>query len=324
MPKVRSYDNLARPRDWHRLGHRSFAVSLIVMVVALLVTRTFEADALAMLVAAEALALLAAVALRRSGLTGRSWSLMLWPVALLLTLLAFNTVAGEAAELLLGLIALSFVFVGLSQPPTRAIWLIVPAGVVMVVVADLTFAQAILRVPMAVTIWYLSSEMPARLLAELRAHGKSLRDVAAHDSLTGALNRTSLDQRLALTGTDGVVALIDIDHFKEFNDEFGHPAGDTVLAEFAKTLGEVTRRTDAVFRYGGEEFLVVLDGGSPKDAVDMLNRFVARWSDNPSGLTFSAGVAPAGPEAVSMADELLYQAKREGRGRIETELRRRA
>ena len=119
--------------------------------------------------------------------------------------------------------------------------------------------------------------------------------------------------------------MIDIDDFKSINDNFGHPAGDQVLVESARRLGEAVRSTDMVVRWGGEEFVVVL-GDCPLDnAVARAEEVRRQIADPPfpvvGTVTVSIGVAQltAGEDSASWlgrADEALYQAKRSGRNAV--------
>jgi diguanylate cyclase (GGDEF)-like protein len=148
---------------------------------------------------------------------------------------------------------------------------------------------------------------------------------ATTDGLTGTLNRRAWDRALALAlertaRMDNVssVVMLDLDHFKRFNDRYGHPAGDKVLRLTAKLLQRSTRVTDAVARYGGEEFALCLEGCTPTDAKSLLERV---RMDMPAEMTFSAGVTGTrGKEApgavLERADKALYAAKRAGRNRV--------
>jgi diguanylate cyclase (GGDEF)-like protein len=119
--------------------------------------------------------------------------------------------------------------------------------------------------------------------------------------------------------------LLDVDHFKKFNDTFGHPAGDEALRQVARILLEQTRTADFVARYGGEEFVVLLSDTDQEGALLTAERLRARleaaaWSRAP--LTASLGVAtlqertPRGSELTEQADQALYASKQQGRNRV--------
>jgi diguanylate cyclase (GGDEF)-like protein len=148
--------------------------------------------------------------------------------------------------------------------------------------------------------------------------------MARTDALTGLPNRRAwdeaLDRELALanrTGAPVCTAILDLDHFKEFNDLNGHPAGDMHLKEAASMWRERLRSADLIARYGGEEFAVLLtatDAHHAQDAIETLRSCV------PGDETVSAGIAEwdgieSGGELLTRADRALYEAKRNGRNR---------
>jgi diguanylate cyclase (GGDEF)-like protein len=119
--------------------------------------------------------------------------------------------------------------------------------------------------------------------------------------------------------------VIDIDHFKTFNDRFGHPAGDRVLRRVAHLLRGALRRTDFLARFGGEEFVAVLPGtdlGGAVEVAEWLRRAVADGPWVGRGVTVSIGAATLGPEParpgrlIRAADRALYRAKAAGRNRV--------
>ncbi len=167
---------------------------------------------------------------------------------------------------------------------------------------------------------------------------EALRDQATHDRLTGLWNHAAIIdilknelQRAQREGVPVAVVMADLDKFKQINDAYGHPTGDEVLRSAAKALRESVRRYDSVGRYGGEEFLIVLPGCGPSNALghaERLRAAIARLKVEVSGGTIrptvSIGVAVfnKGPSAdalalIQAADFALYRAKHAGRNRVE-------
>lgn len=166
---------------------------------------------------------------------------------------------------------------------------------------------------------------------------KTLQEQATRDPLTGLFNRRYLEDTLprelhrALRRHSPLcVAMLDLDHFKSFNDMFGHEAGDLVLREWGRLLHERLRKSDIACRYGGEEFLLVLPD-SPLDDTNHRLEQICRLLENMEirhegsllgTLTVSGGIAAIPEHASSMeevvraADEALYAAKQGGRNRI--------
>ena len=155
----------------------------------------------------------------------------------------------------------------------------------------------------------------ARYVLQLSGRSERLAESASTDLLTGLANRRMLDRALGRLSADDTVIMLDLDHFKQVNDNFGHAAGDEVLRVFGSVLRGTVRGRDTVGRFGGEEFLVVLGPGG--DAEAFLQRLRAEWlTERPRPVTFSAGIVlSAGDpdETASRADQALYQAKEAGR-----------
>jgi len=133
------------------------------------------------------------------------------------------------------------------------------------------------------------------------------------------------------TKTSGTIAIVDIDHFKKVNDTYGHVVGDKVLKEFAQFLKGSIRNTDTLFRYGGEEFVILFQRAIESDVAEVLNRMLKRFSEmifeadgDRFSLSFSGGVFEINTgdiplkKALELADEALYLAKENGRARIES------
>jgi two-component system, cell cycle response regulator len=158
-----------------------------------------------------------------------------------------------------------------------------------------------------------------------RKHG-AMEKQALQDPLTGLPNRRALDDRLeALSASMGnhplALALVDLDGFKEVNDQFSHAEGDDVLRVVASTVRDALRGGDMVARYGGDEFVVLLPGAPLHAAEAALNRAVSAVSKLPAdlshGVTLSVGVVALRPQetaarALARADAAMYEAKRSG------------
>ncbi|WIM98618.1 GGDEF domain-containing protein [Actinoplanes oblitus] len=182
-------------------------------------------------------------------------------------------------------------------------------------------------VPIGVACVVLFLLVVARMVGltrQVERQARELSDLASRDALTGVGNRRSWDARLhdAVTAAHGaggalVIALLDLDHFKRYNDTHGHQAGDRLLKGAAAAWLDVLRRDDVLYRYGGEEFGLILPGASAGDAVKLTERL---REVVPDGQSFSAGVAALHgtetvEELVARADTALYEAKAHGRGR---------
>ena len=162
-------------------------------------------------------------------------------------------------------------------------------------------------------------------MAQVQDQAAQLAALAHNDALTGIPNRRAWDLDLARemaraqrSGVSLHVALLDVDHFKRFNDTNGHQAGDLLLKTAAATWKAQLRDGDMLARYGGEEFAALLTGCSTDEAVAILDRVRAA---TPLGETVSIGVVRwDGRQTPEMlihdADSALYQAKHAGRNRV--------
>ncbi len=169
--------------------------------------------------------------------------------------------------------------------------------------------------------------------AELSRLNAELATVSRRDPLTGVGNRLRMEEDvqsirrdLERTGQPGALALVDVDQFKRFNDRYGHLEGDHVLRQIGSALGANLRAGDGVYRYGGEEFLLLLPGAGIPEAQAVVGRLTAAIAnlaiphpDNaPWGVvTISAGIATMGADDADdwlrSADLALYRAKDAGR-----------
>jgi diguanylate cyclase (GGDEF)-like protein len=165
----------------------------------------------------------------------------------------------------------------------------------------------------------------AQLLRQVEAQAVQLRDLIRVDELTGLPNRrgwsVELPRAIERARRDGIplsIAMIDLDHFKRFNDDFGHPAGDKLLKAAALLWSAALRAVDQLARYGGEEFIVLLPAANAAQAAEVIERLRPA---TPAGQTFSAGIATwdgieTSDELLARADEALYEAKNAGRDRL--------
>ncbi len=212
----------------------------------------------------------------------------------------------------------------LDQITTQAHALIARADVIF-------FIQLALILLLGAAAFLISDKAISRPFA--RAEAESLTD-----GLTGLRNRRYLDtvvhaevEVLLRNRHPLSICLVDIDHFKLFNDQYGHQAGDEVLKHVARILGAGLRESDVVVRYGGEEFFILLSGSSPEGAVRVVEKLrgelettdlVVGGHREPLHVTASFGLVSSPvfrgdlPELIAEADHRLYRAKREGRNRV--------
>jgi diguanylate cyclase (GGDEF)-like protein len=190
----------------------------------------------------------------------------------------------------------------------------------------------------------LQSEISQRnsTVVALQEREYRFRYLATHDSLTGAMNRASFMERagrelrsaFATGGTCGVV-MMDIDHFKKFNDTWGHLAGDEALRFVVNVVSSVLRKNDFLGRYGGEEFVFFFGGADLGTSMTIAERIRENIASNainlengPVSITASFGVAVAAADLdespgddyidriINNADMAMYQAKKAGRNRV--------
>lgn len=190
---------------------------------------------------------------------------------------------------------------------------------------------------------YLLTMRERGVVRELTRTHERLRELSRVDSLTGLYNRRHFQEvlervweRAQFDGGHLSILMVDVDHFKKFNDRYGHPAGDECLAQIAKVLQQTLRRPDdMVARYGGEEFIALLPQTEASYAVVVADRIRAavealhmRHESSTSShfVTVSVGVASCRADfllkssaLIAAADQALYQAKHEGRNRVCTQ-----
>ncbi len=197
--------------------------------------------------------------------------------------------------------------------------------------------ELLVRVRSLLRIKHLHDELQEKVI-ELQRTKEELRQLAITDGLTGLYNyryfKEQLQQELNRAHRHNLnisVVMIDIDHFKRYNDKNGHPAGDVVLKDIARLLRDNVRNIDLAARYGGEEFSLILietDKPPAKIVSEKIRKLVEDYdfayeSSQPDGkLTISSGVATFPEDGedfdtlVSQADQRLYRAKESGRNLI--------
>ncbi|MDV6374773.1 GGDEF domain-containing protein [Deinococcus arenicola] len=193
-----------------------------------------------------------------------------------------------------------------------------------------------LPIYLTVTVLSVLGLVAAHLVKQSRlqslAQTEQLKQLVFVDSLTGALNRRRFDKDFCQTEQPAFVLLLDLDHFKQVNDTYGHERGDSVLRALVQTLQQTVRPTDGVYRLGGEEFAVLLSPCEETAVMEVaqdLRRCVQDLVAVRAGLgkeqqiTVSGGLVRLAGEkrdVLRSADELLYQAKSAGRNRIITNI----
>lgn len=199
--------------------------------------------------------------------------------------------------------------------------------------SPLSFHAVEVGVMLEASVWALALGLRLRRVREDRVRALQL---AERDSLTGLYNRRGFAERAAPTLADAgdgepgtALAMLDIDLFKAINDQHGHNVGDLTLVAVADRLRALTRRTDSIARWGGEEFLVLMPQTSLEEARVIAERIRAALAatsiaiDNGERIRFTASIGIANklgavdvPELVHQADIALYQAKQAGRNRV--------
>jgi len=185
------------------------------------------------------------------------------------------------------------------------------------------------RIDEQMTTINLFAKQLQRQKTQLLRANRRLAQLALTDGMTGLLNHRGFqeeleraferNQRLRLPLS---LILVDIDHFKSFNDTFGHQAGDTLIARFGQVLRKTTRKHESTARHGGEEFAIILDGSDVEQAINAAERIRAaieytKWPSRQ--VTASFGVATVTQEFLSreelirQADMALYASKNRGR-----------
>jgi diguanylate cyclase (GGDEF)-like protein len=344
-----------RPRWWSTWSHDSrkgrddevsvalrarlrgdFQLSIITLFGATSVAGIFPFAVYRALTGAYAVALLdAALILLISALTAYAWHSRDTRGASVALVLIYTAGAVASAELL-GVAGLFWMYAVILANfflvRAALAWIVVVAALAALIVfrsglSDM--GQLVSFVATAVLVSGLAHILADRVAAQRH----ELQQLAAHDPLTGVHNRRAMAEELARAveahrrdALPVALLLFDLDHFKRINDAYGHDVGDTVLRDFCRVLLSGVRAVDRVFRYGGEEFVLLLPGvelGRLQALGDKLRLLIAAELKSPGGaVTVSGGGAALhGGEHwehwLARADDALYRAKAAGRDRIE-------
>lgn len=220
------------------------------------------------------------------------------------------------------------------RPANGPLYVVVGKPIDTIRQAWLREATRIGAIVLALSVFVLGATLLlAREISRRADAEEKLEELAITDALTGLRNRRKFDaeidtewRRAARQKTPLALLMIDADHFKAYNDTYGHQAGDQVLVGIAICISDTVRRAgDCAARFGGEEFAVLLPGCSADDALKVAETIrlkVVQWSEGPTVNTVSIGVASLTPTAgmdwsqlVEAADKALYAAKAGGRDR---------
>ena len=271
------------------------------------------------------------------------------PVAFLVVSLVAGVVVGGPAAVTFPVPPLLYCALVAGLFPTTVLNLISTAWM-MVAIASTDFLllgelpndRTILSIQIGLSLLAMGPIAVAANMASRDEALRHLRRTAARDSLTDTLARGAFEdeagrllESLAAHRRPVAFLMMDLDHFKQVNDTYGHQAGDLVLAEFADTVRTCLRDSDLVSRIGGEEFAVVLPGVRREMAGVLAERVRSEfeairmeYAGNLLRVTVSVGNAhfEAAPfdlrTALAAADDALYEAKKRGRNRVVTSLRR--
>jgi diguanylate cyclase (GGDEF)-like protein len=243
---------------------------------------------------------------------------------------------------LLGILIVNIVFI---RKPYITVLLYLATIIIITAYLNRQTGGNVLQVPDYINVWvftivaiigiilnYFGSKKLFIQSETIKKNNVELKRLSVTDDLTKVYNKRKLNEELEREielakryGLDLSVILIDIDHFKNVNDTYGHNVGDVVLKEFARLLKELTRNTDIVGRWGGEEFLIICaysNADITKNLAERLLEAIRTYKFSDVGeITFSAGVAQHKEGCnrttlVKRSDDAMYRAKENGRNQI--------
>lgn len=287
---------------------------------------------------------------RRLGQVEELAQAMTWPALVLLAQTALAVDGSGNALLATSTGFLVFLYVGAlagasPYPVHRALWLL-PIGLTGPALSKSAATQVdIIALLSVAAAWIATAHFSAWLTRCLEERGRrihQLTQLADTDALTGLWNRRALtrdldtagdtnrwcfrpgDSRLGNPGSEppaydaGAIAILDLDDFKNFNDAHGHLAGDTLLVDFAAFLEDTVHSTTLVYRFGGEEFVLLLPSTPMDAATTQIEQLTYAWQRRDGRVTFSAGITSLTGDAADLeaADANLYLAKQAGRNLV--------
>jgi diguanylate cyclase (GGDEF)-like protein len=246
------------------------------------------------------------------------WALLAFPVVSMAALVVVTRAVTELAGVLVGFFVLCFAYAGLFLP-RRGGWVLLPPALVAYFgTLGTVTSHLVVRTLFVALAWLVLAELLNRLQARQVTLIDQLRADNLIDPLTGLANRRGQARFLTEAEPGDVLIVIDLDHFKQVNDELGHGVGDHVLSTFGTLLLQQLRTRDRAARSGGEEMLVLLRCGEGRCGEQLLRRLRAAVAREGLGVTFSAGLAvlregQTTEQAIVDADRATYCAKHAGR-----------
>ncbi|WP_420934034.1 GGDEF domain-containing protein [Alteromonas sp. A081] len=322
------------------IQHTLLLACLLFSILALINVFAFDDTRLALIDSAGFMLSLAVYfGFRKTGnITLTAWLISLTVTTMMLLFLI--SVEGRAYSLVWATIILPFTFFLLGRRGGTLL-----SSITLCVCIYLVYTQVESGIPITLSTGALLNVIEAAIVQlllfrfyegtrqktfdQLKAEHRESKRLSETDYLTGVYNRSKflslVDSLLASNNANHhCMVILDLDDFKLINDKYGHNTGDTVLKEFAKALRAHTREGDIIARWGGEEFVLLLTNVNLSQATGCINQLlsvVQHLSIVDNAVSFSAGITQcdrvnAIDELVRIADEALYQAKRDGKGRV--------